>query len=73
VRPVLHEPVANAGLVDALTPPEPALLTWLELEQKSAAEVAALTGWSRTLVRVKAFRARRRLAALFQQLENPDA
>jgi len=60
-------------LLAALPAPDCALLTWLELEQKSAAEVAALTGWSRTLVRVRAFRARRRLAALFQQLDNPDA
>ncbi len=66
-RAVLHR------LMDALAPQERALITWLELEQKSAAEVAAFTGWSRTLVRVKAFRARRRLAALFQQFENPDA
>lgn len=60
-------------LMTALPPSDRALLTWLELEQKSAAEVAALTGMNRTLIRVRAFRARRRLAALFQHLETPNA
>jgi RNA polymerase sigma-70 factor, ECF subfamily len=33
----------------------------IDIEEKSPAEVAALTGWSRALVNVRAFRARRRL------------
>ena len=78
-----HSPPDSAELRDArvvldrlmasLPPPDRALLTWLELEQQSVAEVGARTGMSRTLVRVRAFRARRRLASLFQQLENPNA
>jgi RNA polymerase sigma-70 factor (ECF subfamily) len=44
------------------------VLTWLDLEGRSTAEIAQLTGWSRTLVKVRAFRARRRLRALASEL-----
>ena len=50
-----------AALLDALPPPDRALLTWLHLEDRSVEEIAALTGWSRTAIKVRAFRARRRL------------
>lgn len=39
------------------------VLTLLDLEGRPVAEIAELTGWSRTLVKVRAFRARRRLRA----------
>lgn len=39
------------------------LLTLLDLEERSVADVAAMTGNSETLVKVRAFRARRRLRA----------
>jgi RNA polymerase sigma-70 factor (ECF subfamily) len=38
------------------------------LEERPVLEVSALTGWSASLVRVKAFRARRRLRALLARL-----
>jgi RNA polymerase sigma-70 factor (ECF subfamily) len=44
------------------------VLTWLDLEGRSTAEIAQLTGWSRTLVKVRAFRARQRLRALASEL-----
>ncbi len=37
------------------------VLTLLDLEGRSTAEIAQLTGWSRALVKVRAFRARQRL------------
>ena len=37
------------------------VLTLLHLEEKSVGEIAALTGWNRTLVKVRAFRARARM------------
>ena len=54
---------AVGALLDALPPPDRALLTWLHLEERSLEEVSTLTGWSRTRIKVRAFRARRRLQA----------
>ena len=55
-------------LVDALLcrlPPDDRLvLTLLDLEQRSVAEISQMTGWSKTLVKVRAFRARLRLRTL---------
>jgi RNA polymerase sigma-70 factor (ECF subfamily) len=58
---------ANAAreAVDALLASLPAddrlVLTLLDLDGRSTAEIAQLTGWSRALVKVRAFRARQRL------------
>jgi RNA polymerase sigma-70 factor (ECF subfamily) len=54
-------------LLAELRPDDRLVLTWLDLEQRSVAEVAQLTGWSRTLVKVRAFRARRRLRTLAER------
>lgn len=60
--------LAARELVDALLarlPPEDRLVLSLsDLSEHSVAEVSQLTGWSPTLVRVRAFRARRRLEAV---------
>ena len=46
----------------AVLPPEDRLvIQWLELEERSIKEIAARTGWSLPLVKVRAFRARRRM------------
>lgn len=37
------------------------MITLLELEEKSVREIAGLTGWSESNVKVRAFRARQRL------------
>lgn len=61
-----------AELVDQLLarlPPEDRLvLRLLDMEQKSVLEISQLTGWSRPLVKVRAFRARHRLRKAAQQL-----
>ena len=44
----------------------------LDLEQKTIAEITALTGWNQSLVKVRAFRARRKLQKLFHELEKKD-
>ncbi len=44
-----------------LKPSERLIITLFELEDRSVREVAALTGWSETLVKVRAFRARKAL------------
>lgn len=66
---------AARELVDALLcrlPPDDRLvLTLLDLEGRSVAEISQLTGWSKTLVKVRAFRARLRLKALVGTREMP--
>jgi RNA polymerase sigma-70 factor, ECF subfamily len=68
--PPIDEVLAARELVDALLarlPPKDRLvLTLLDMEERSVAEVSAVTGWSRTLVKVRAFRARRRLRAVVE-------
>jgi RNA polymerase sigma-70 factor (ECF subfamily) len=58
------------ALLGRLPPEDRLLLQWLDLEEKSVNEIARLTGWSRSGVKVRAFRARhklRRLAAQFKK------
>jgi RNA polymerase sigma-70 factor (ECF subfamily) len=56
-------------LLAELPPDDRLVLTLLDLEQRSTAEIAQMTGWSRTLVKVRAFRARRRLRAVAERLD----
>lgn len=56
-------------LMDQLKPQDRMVLQLLDLEQKSIAEVSELTGWNGTLVKVRAFRARRKLQKLLEKLE----
>ena len=51
-----------------LSPKERLVITLLELEERSVQEIAGLTGWSMSNVKVRAFRAR---AALRKLMENP--
>lgn len=69
--PPIDDVLAARELVDALLarlPPKDRLvLTLLHMEERSVADVSAITGWSRTLVKVRAFRARRRLRAIVER------
>ncbi|MBM3848351.1 MAG: RNA polymerase sigma factor [Verrucomicrobia bacterium] len=56
-------------LLDGLSPAERLLITMLEMEQRTPAEVAELTGWNSGVVRIRAFRARRKLKSLYEKLE----
>jgi RNA polymerase sigma-70 factor, ECF subfamily len=74
-----HPPVAeeresarHAGelvhqLLAALAPRDRLVLTLAYLEECSVAEVAQLTGWTRTMVKVQLHRARKRLAQICRQ------
>jgi RNA polymerase sigma-70 factor (ECF subfamily) len=66
--PPIDDVLAARELVDALlarlSPKDRLVLTLLDMEERSVAEVSAITGWSRTLVKVRAFRARQRLRAV---------
>lgn len=56
-------------LLGQLKPDDRLVIQLLDLEQKTIAEISGLTGWSQSLVKVRAFRARRKLQKLFQELE----
>jgi RNA polymerase sigma-70 factor (ECF subfamily) len=56
-------------LMARLNPADRLVVTLLHLEEKSVAEVQALTGWSAPLVKVRAFRARNKLRKFLSQLE----
>ena len=53
--------IAMQKLLATLPPDDRLLLQWLDLEGKSVKEIAHLTGWGISLIKVRAFRARRRL------------
>ena len=59
-------------LLDQLKPDDRLVLQLLDLEQKTIAEISAQTGWNQTLVKVRAFRARRKLQKLFQELKSKE-
>lgn len=52
---------AVALLLDLLAPDDRLILTLLDLEEKSVAEISAITGWGKSAVKVRAFRARHKL------------
>lgn len=59
-------------LLAQLKPTDQIVIRMLDLEQKSIADIAAATGWNRTLIKVRAFRARRKLHALFEELRQKE-
>jgi RNA polymerase sigma-70 factor (ECF subfamily) len=60
-------------LLSQLKPEDRLVITWLDLDQKPVKEVSQLTGWSLTLVKVRAFRARRKLRKLAERLGQKHA
>ena len=58
-----------ARLLETLAPADRMVITLLMLEERSVAEVAQLTGWSKPLVKVRAFRARLKLKNALAELE----
>ena len=59
-------------LLDQLKPDDRLVIQLLDLEQKTIAEICALTGWNTSLVKVRAFRARRKLRKLFEDLKRKE-
>lgn len=59
-------------LLDQLSPADRTVIQMLDLEQKSVAEISALTGWGQSMIKVRAFRARRKLQKLFQELRTQE-
>lgn len=56
-------------LLATLKPAEQMVVRLLDLEERSVAEICEQTGWGASRVKVTAFRARRKLAATFRELE----
>lgn len=59
-------------LLDLLKPEDRLVIQYLDLEQRSVAEISALTGWNQTLVKVRAFRARRKLQRFYRELTQKE-
>lgn len=59
-------------LLEQLKPDDQTVIRMLDLEQKTIAEIADLTGWNQSLIKVRAFRARRKLQKLFQELQKKE-
>lgn len=56
-------------LLDCLGPEDRLVITLLDLEEKSVAEISELIGWGASLVKVRAFRARAKLRKHLAELE----
>jgi RNA polymerase sigma-70 factor (ECF subfamily) len=59
-------------LLGQLKPEDQLVIRLLDLEQKSLLEVSGLTGWNVPLIKVRAFRARRKLHKLFVELQRKE-
>ncbi len=59
-------------LLDQLKPDDRMVIQLLDLEQKTLAEIHELTGWNITLIKVRAFRARRKLQKMFTELQKKE-
>lgn len=59
-------------LIAQLKPDDQLVVRLLDLEQKSIAEISGITGWNQSLIKVRAFRARRKLQKLFQELRKKE-
>ena len=63
----------DGGLMAQLNPADRLVIRLMDIEQKSVAKIGALTGWNQSLVKVRAFRARRKLRKLFEELEKKES
>jgi RNA polymerase sigma-70 factor, ECF subfamily len=61
------------GLLDRLPPADRMVLTLLYFEECDTHEIAQRLGWTRSLVKVRAFRARKKLKLLLEEAGYGDA
>jgi RNA polymerase sigma-70 factor, ECF subfamily len=61
-----HELVTK--LLETLSPPDKLVVTLMHLEGRTVEEVRQITGWNKSLIKVRAFRARRKLRKHLDQL-----
>lgn len=60
-------------LLARLSPEDQCVLRLLDLEERTVAQVGQLTGWNHALIKVRAFRARRKLRQQFALLERSQS
>ena len=60
-------------MLSALKPADRLVIELQYLQEKSVEEIRALTGWSSSVIRVRAFRARQKLKGLLSQLSKQEA
>ncbi len=59
-------------LLERLAPSDRLVITLLDLEQRSVAEIRQLTGWNSSLIKVRAFRARKKLRKEWERMERRE-
>ncbi len=59
-------------LLERLNPADRLVITLLELEQRSIEEIRQVTGWNRSLIKVRAFRARQKLRREWERMEKRE-
>jgi RNA polymerase sigma-70 factor, ECF subfamily len=59
-------------LLDSLKPAERLVIDLMYLQSRSVDEIRKVTGWSGTLVKVRAFRARNKMRAQLEKLKKQD-
>jgi RNA polymerase sigma-70 factor (ECF subfamily) len=58
-------------LLAQLSPRDRLVITLLHLEERTIEEIKNITGWNTALIKVRAFRARRKMARLYASLKEP--
>jgi RNA polymerase sigma-70 factor (ECF subfamily) len=59
-------------LLERLGPSDRLVITLFDLEQRSVAEIHQLTGWNSSLIKVRAFRARKKLRKEWERMERRE-
>lgn len=83
VESIIHNQTAYANdtvarnelvytLLDKLNAEDKMVLTMLDIEQKTVVEIAKITGWTKSKVKVRACRARKKLHELFEALKSEE-
>lgn len=57
-------------LMETLSPEDRLVITLLDLEQRSVTEIGGITGWKDSAIKVRAHRARKKMRAQLESLEN---
>lgn len=60
-------------LLAKLSPSDRLLITLLELEERSIAEIQSITGWNTSLIKVRAFRARQKLRKEWERRQRMES
>ena len=55
------------AVLGQLPPRDRLVLTLMYVEEQSVSEIASVTGWTQSMVKVQAFRARKKLRALLEE------